>query len=216
MKQISIICVLICLLLVSASFAGNVSHFAPDVPLIETEQGFKEKIDYLCGEAVGDLTKYNDASIEDFIRQGTTTGQAMKKSSVVSSKFKSSYLPALRSCDNVYRTELRIRNTPTYNAPAYRPAVAAEKQIQVSNVQCRITRYDSIGNTWFSIKADVTNKGKSGSVYVTLQGIDFECYERKTVIIRDTLETGQTKTLTSETVLDSPSYNKIREWRVKD
>ncbi|MBI5634898.1 MAG: hypothetical protein HZA15_15630 [Nitrospirae bacterium] len=208
--------VFILLLISSFAYAGNVSHFAPDVPLIETEQGFKEKIDYLCGEAVGDLTKYNDASIEDFIRQCTTTGQAVKKSSIASPKFKTAYLPALRSCDKVFRVELRARNTPVYNAPAYKPAVAAEKQIQVSNVQCRITRYDSIGNTWFSIKADVTNKGRSGSVYVTLQGLDFEGYERKTVILRDTLETGQTKTMTNETVLDSPSYNKIREWRVKD
>jgi len=212
MKKIWIISVLF---MATLANAGNVYNYSPDVPLIETQQGFKEKIEYLCAEASEELVKYNDASIQDFIRQCKTTGVALKNSSVVSLEFKTSFLNRLRSCDNAFRVELRKRQTPISNAPLYRPTQrAVENLIEVSNIQSRITKYDSIGNVWFSIKAEVRNKGNAERVSVRLQGIDSDGYELKTIFLRDFIEQGQTKTLTDNTLMKTGEYNKVKEWRV--
>lgn len=180
------------LLIAGLAHAGNVYNYSPDVPLIETQQGFREKIVYLCEEVRGDLSKYTDASIEDFIHQCKATGVALKNSSVVAQQFRSGHLGMLRSCENAFRTELRNRQTPVNSTPAYRPTEkAVENPIEVSNIQVRITKYDSIGNVWFSIKGDVRNRGQAGQVIVRLQGIDSDGYELKTVRMGDFTEQGR-------------------------
>lgn len=107
------------------------------------------------------------------------------------------------------------RETPSTSS--YRPQERAiEKPIEISNLNVKIIRYDSIGHVYFSVKADITNKGQSRKVYVGLQGIDFEGYERATVYLSDYIEEGQTKAVSTERGLNTSEYNKIREWRVKN
>lgn len=214
MKKIGVI---LFLFLSGVSYAGNVYNYSPDVPLVETSLGIKEKTTYLCNEAQSDLSRYDDNALISFIQQCSDTRDAVRRSE--SLPIKETFLRMLRTCEKLFSLALDRRN----NEQKYQGIIdslesklkAPRRDIKVTGIDVRVDRYDVIGNAWYSARADVSNYGDTGNITVVLQGIDFNGAVVATVNLRGYIERLQTAQLYKSYFMPAQNFLDIRQWRVQ-
>lgn len=90
-----------------------------------------------------------------------------------------------------------------------------------SDGKCSVQRLNikeieqSSGYITVSFKTEVQNTGRTGSCYITLQGIDSGGYELLTHTQIDNIDAESYKTLSDSRLFDMAKYTQVREWKVK-
>lgn len=94
--------------------------------------------------------------------------------------------------------------------------IFAEDKIKMDNIRTKLRATDSSGDAWFSIQVTVRNLGDSDEkVFVTLQAVDSEGFELKSVLLIGLIRAHTSRVLTVKDCMPIKEYRVIDKWQVK-
>jgi hypothetical protein len=96
------------------------------------------------------------------------------------------------------------------------PFLGHAGNIELNNLGIReVQRDKDLGLIIFSLKIDVINHGKTKRIFIRFQGTDSEGFELLTESTHGTVETGQTKTLTTKSMAQEKTFDEIVRWTAR-
>ncbi|MCK4786248.1 MAG: hypothetical protein KAV87_20995 [Desulfobacteraceae bacterium] len=87
---------------------------------------------------------------------------------------------------------------------------------EVLDIAVKELKQDSIGHTWFGIKATIQNNDEAGKISVDLQALDSDGFEIDSVLLQSVMfESNETKNITTKTQMKSEEFLNVSKWQVK-
>lgn len=88
--------------------------------------------------------------------------------------------------------------------------------VQVYNLDIKEMKRDHAGYVWVSMKIDVVNNNTSGSVSITIKGLDRDGFEVFQHLLRGDFKAYESRSLTSKYFLQPNEYLSIVSWTIDD